>query len=267
MPYFIDYKVFIENMNATPIFVKPNPIDFTPDLDDFENKITNKTAFVLINSPCNPTGVILKEDTIIKISEILKRKEKEYGHTIYLVSDEPYRELIFEDLRYPFITNYYDDSLVCYSFSKSLSLSGERIGYIAINPKAKDAEDLYYAVCGAGRIKGYICAPSMFQFLLPHVLGETTDIEIYKRNRDLFYKSLKEMGYELVYPHGAFYLFMKALEEDDEKFSLVAREFNLLLVPSTPFGYPGYVRISYCVKEKVIRDSLPSFKKLIERYR
>ena len=221
---------------------------------------------VIINSPCNPTGVVYKEETIIRVSEILSKKEKEYGHPIYIISDEPYRELIYDDIKYPFITNYYKHSIVCYSFSKSLSLPGERIGYIALNEENEEVDDLFYAICGAGRSLGFICAPSLFQNLIPHIMGVTSDISVYKKNRDLLYNGLKNIGYDAVYPDGAFYLFVKALEEDDERFSEVAKEYNLLLVPSKSFGYPGYVRVSYCVEEKVIKNSMKAFKELFERY-
>ena len=265
-PYFPEYKVFIEHAKGKTIEVKPNPKTFEIDFNDFENKVNGKTKVVIINSPCNPTGVVYKEETIIKLSEILSKKEKEYGHPIYIISDEPYRELIYDDIKYPFITNYYKHSIVCYSFSKSLSLPGERIGYIALNEENEEANDLFYAICGAGRSLGFICAPSLFQNLIPHIMGVTSDISVYKKNRDLLYNGLKNIGYDAVYPDGAFYLFVKALEEDDERFSEVAKEYNLLLVPSKSFGYPGYVRVSYCVEEKVIKNSMKAFKELFERY-
>ena len=265
-PHFPDYAVFIENARGKIVRVNPNTKDFTPDLDDFSRKINEKTRIVVINSPCNPTGVLFKEELIVKIANILKENEKKYHHPIYIVSDEPYRELNYTQNKYPFISNYYDNSLICYSFSKVLSLPGERIGYVTVNPKAENVQDLFYAICGAGWSLGYICAPTLYQFMIPHVLGITCDISIYDKNRNLLYESLKEIGYEAIYPEGAFYLFVKALEDDEEHFSEMAKDYNLLLVPSTSFGIKGYVRVSYCVKEETIKNSIPSFKKLFMRY-
>lgn len=265
-PFFPEYKVFIEKAGGVVNVVKPLEPSLIPDFNAFENSITNKTKAVIINSPNNPTGVVLKDKDIQKISDILNKKQKEFGKEIYLISDEPYRELIYEDISYPFITNYYDNSIICYSFSKSVSLPGERIGYILVNPNCKDASDVFFAVCGSGRSLGYVCAPSLFQFVLPCCLGITSDISIYKANRDLLYNTLIEYGYDVVKPDGAFYLFVKALEEDANKFSEEAKKFELLLVPSDSFGHKGYVRISYCVSTEQVKASLPSFKKLKEHY-
>ena len=265
-PHWPDYKVLVEQVNGKIVEVKPEPTKFYPDFDDLLAKITSKTRAVVINSPNNPTGTVYDEKTIIRLSEILNEKQKEYGHPIFLVSDEPYRELIYDDFKYPFVTNYYDNSIICYSFSKSLSIPGERIGYIAVSKNCYHAYDLSAAFGGAARALGYACAPSMFQFVLPHCLGKTADLSFYKENRDILYKGLRDIGYEVVYPHGAFYLFVKALEEDDEHFSSVAKEMDLLIVPSKSFGYPGYVRVSYCVDKQMIVNSLPVFKKLYDRY-
>ena len=237
-----------------------------PDFEDFLNKITSKTRVIIINSPNNPTGTVYDEKTIKRLAEILSEKQKEYGHPIFLLSDEPYRELIYDDFKYPFVTNYYDNSIVCYSFSKSLSVPGERIGYIAVSKNCYNAYDLSAAFGGAARALGYACAPSMFQFILPSCLGKTADLNFYKENRDLLYNGLKDIGYEVVYPHGAFYMFVKALEKDDEHFSNVAKEMDLLIVPSKSFGYPGYVRVSYCVDKNMIVNALPTFKKLYDKY-
>ena len=182
-PFFPEYSVFINNANAKKVSVNADTLTFEPDLNDFKNKITKNTSIVIINSPNNPTGVLYNEETIKRICEILQDKEKEFRHPIYLLSDEPYRELIYTDTKYPFITNYYNNSIITYSFSKSISLPGERIGYILVNPKCKNANDVYAAICGAGRSLGYVCAPSLFQFLIPKVLGHTADISIYSRNR------------------------------------------------------------------------------------
>ena len=266
-PHWPDYKVLTDQAGGKLIQVKPETKNFYPDFDDLLEKINENTKVVILNSPNNPTGSVYDEQTIIRLSEILSDKEKEYGHPIFLVSDEPYRELIYDDMKYPFVTNYYHDSIVCYSFSKSLSLPGERIGYIAISKDCYSAYDLSAAIGGSARSLGYSCAPSLFQFVLPYCLGKTADMDFYKKNRDLLYKGLTDIGYEVIYPHGAFYLFMKALEEDDEHFSSVAKEMDLLIVPSKSFGYPGYIRVSYCVDEKTIINGLPVFKKLYDRYK
>ncbi len=265
-PHWPDYKVLVEQVNGKIVEVNPEPEHFYPDFEDFLNKITSKTRVIIINSPNNPTGTVYDEKTIKRLAEILSGKQKEYGHPIFLLSDEPYRELIYDDFKYPFVTNYYDNSIVCYSFSKSLSVPGERIGYIAVSKNCYNAYDLSAAFGGAARALGYACAPSMFQFILPHCLGKTADLNFYKENRDLLYNGLKDIGYEVVYPHGAFYMFVKALEKDDEHFSNVAKEMDLLIVPSKSFGYPGYVRVSYCVDKNMIVNALPTFKKLYDKY-
>lgn len=265
-PYFPEYSVFINNANAKIIAVKPDLKTFCPDLNDFKNKINKNTSIIIINSPNNPTGVLYTEDIIMELCKILKEKEKEYCHPIYLISDEPYRELIYTNAKYPFITNYYDNSIVTYSFSKSVSLPGERIGYILVNPNATNANDIYAAICGASRALGYVCATTLFQYLIPHILGYTSDISIYKHNAKLFSEELTKIGYEVLKPDGAFYLFVKALCDDDIEFSKKALEYNLLIVPSNSFGINGYVRLAYCVNEKQIIDAISSFKKLYNFY-
>lgn len=265
-PYFPEYRVFIENAKGKIITVKPNG-EFLPDIEDLKSKISKKTKVVVINSPNNPTGVIYHEEVIKEISKVLEDKQKELGISIYLVSDEPYRELIYDGTNYPFVTNYYSNSLVLYSFSKSLSLPGERIGYLLVSSRCENAKEVYDAVKGAGRALGYVCATSLFQKLIPSVLDITSDLSIYQRNRELLYEGLTKMGYQVIYPSGAFYMFVKALEEDDEKFSLEARKHELLLVPSISFGIKGYVRISYCVSEKTIINSLPAFERLMKSYK
>ena len=265
-PFFPEYNVFIENAGANQSIVEPDYKTFKPNLSDLQSKINKNTKIVIINSPNNPTGVVYGEDTIKGICDILSLREKEFGHPIYIISDEPYRELIYNGISYPFITNYYDNSIVTYSFSKSLSLPGERIGYIIVNPNCQDKNSVYAAICGAGRSLGYVCAPSLFQFMIPQVLGSTSDIQIYKRNSEIFYQELTNIGYEVIKPDGAFYLFVKALEDNDENFSKKALEYNLLIVPSKSFGVKGYVRIAYCVEEQQIINSIPEFKKLYEYY-
>ena len=266
-PHWPDYRVLIEQVEGIIIEVKPEHSRFYPDYDDLNKKITSKTKAIVINSPNNPTGTVYDENVIKTLSKILSDKQKEYGHPIYLVSDEPYRELIYDDFKYPFVTNYYDNSIICYSFSKSLSVPGERIGYIAVSKSCQDAYDLAAAFGGAARALGYACAPSMFQFIIPHCLGQTADLNFYKENRDILYKGLTDIGYEVIYPFGAFYMFVKALESDDEHFSSVAKDMELLIVPSKSFGYPGYVRVSYCVDKQTIINALPVFKKLFDKYK
>lgn len=265
-PFFPEYKVFTENALGKLVVVGYND-KFLPDFCDFEKKISNKTKCVIINSPNNPTGVVYSEDIIKKLVSILKKKEDEYQHPIYLISDEPYRELVYGDVIVPFVTKYYDNTIICYSFSKSLSLPGERIGYILVNPNCLNSSEVFKCVCGAGRSMGFICAPSIFQYLIPSCLGLTSDLKVYEENRNILYKELTSYGYDVIKPEGAFYLFVKALDEDAVKFSEYAKKYELLLVPSDSFGCGGYLRISYCVSKKQIVNSLPAFKKLIEEYK
>ncbi len=266
-PFFPEYKVFIEKAGGKVVVVQSLEETFLPNLQELEKVISNKTKAVIINSPNNPTGVVLDKNEIEKLSSILNKKQNELNKEIFLISDEPYRELIYSNIEYPFITNYYDNSIVCYSFSKSISLPGERIGYILVNPNCIQCKNVFLAICGSARSLGYVCAPSLFQHVIPYCLGKTSDLTIYKQNRDLLYSTLSEYGYKVVKPDGAFYLFVKALEQDANKFSEVAKNFELLLVPSDSFGTSGYVRISYCVSTSQIKNSLPAFKKLIEYYK
>ena len=265
-PYFPEYQVFIKNANAKMVTVKPDLKTFYPDLEDFKQKINSSTTAVMINSPNNPTGVLYNENVIKDICNILRDKEKEFNHPIYIISDEPYRELIYVDEKYPFITNYYDNSVITYSFSKSISLPGERIGYILVNPNAENSKNVYAAICGAGRSLGYVCATTLFQFLIPHILGLTSDISVYKNNAELFSRELRDIGYEVIKPDGAFYLFVKSPIEDEKEFSREALKHNLLIVPSESFGVKGYVRLAYCVREKQIKDSIIKFKELYNFY-
>lgn len=265
-PYFPEYKVFIEKAGGVLKVINCLQPNFMPDYDKLEKSITKNTKCVIINSPNNPTGAVYKEEDIKKICDILDKKQKEFNSSIYLISDEPYRELVYDKIKYPFITNFYKNSIVCYSFSKSLSLPGERIGYALVNPACQNAQEVFCAICGGARALGYVCAPALFQYLLPYCISKTADISIYKKNRDILYNALTEFGYEVVKPDGAFYLFVKTLEQDANKFSQTAKNFELLLVPSSSFGYEGYVRISYCVSTTQIEKSLPAFKKLFDFY-
>ena len=266
-PFFPEYRVFIEKAGGKVVLVNPDEKTFKPNLNELSCKITKNTKAIIINSPNNPTGVVLNENDIKNICKILKEKQTEFNKDIYLISDEPYRELVYEDIKYPFITNYYENSIVCYSFSKSISLPGDRIGYILLNPDCNDAKSVFAAICGAARELGFVCAPALFQYLIPYCLGKTSDLSIYKTNREILSFALKKMGYTVIKPDGAFYLFVKALENDANKFSEKAKKYELMLVPSDSFGYGGYVRISYCVSKAQIENSLPAFEKLINEYK
>ncbi len=266
-PYFTEYKLFVESAGAKLVVVAPDLNTFQPDLAAFEKAVNEHTKGIIINSPNNPSGVVYSEDTIIAIADILRKKEKEYGHPIYLITDEPYRELVYDGIKVPFVVNYYDNTVVCYSFSKALSLPGERIGYIAVSNKAEEFSEVYAAVCGAGRCLGYVCAPSLFQFVIKECIGATADVSIYKKNRDLLYNNLTSYGYNCIKPDGAFYLFVQALEENANAFCERAKKYELLLVPGDDFGCPGFVRIAYCVSTQRIEKALPGFKKLAEEYK
>ena len=266
-PFFTEYRVFIENAGARIVISNPAEKTLQIDIDDFESRINEKTKAVIVNSPNNPSGVVYTEETVKALCEVLKRKSKEYGRTIYLIADEPYRELVYSDVNVPYLMNYYDDTLVCYSYSKSLSLPGERIGYIAVSPKMEDAENIYLAVCGAGRSLGYVCAPSMFQHVIAKCIDAKVNVEAYRENRDILYKNLTDYGYECVKPDGAFYLFVKALEDDAYKFFERAKAHEILVVPCDDFGVNGYVRIAYCTDKSKVEGALPAFKALVEEYK
>ncbi len=266
-PFFPEYTVFAEKAGAVVRVVKNRESDFQIDFDTLANVINKKTKAIIVNSPNNPSGAVLSKETIIELSRLLEEKSKEFGTDIYIIADEPYRELVYGDLEVPYIPNFYNNTIVCYSFSKSLSLPGERIGYIFVSPKASNCGDLYAAVCGAGRALGYVCAPSLLQYTVKEVLGKTADISVYEKNRNLLYNALTEYGYTAVRPDGAFYLFVKAPEKDASTFCEKAKKYEILIVPGDDFGYEGYVRISYCVSTEMIEKSLGGFKKLIEEYR
>ena len=265
-PFFTEYRVFVENAGGKIVISAPEEKTFQVDISDFESKITEKTKAVIMNSPNNPSGVVYSEKTVRGVAEVLKKKEAEYGHPIYLIADEPYRELVFDGVSVPYVMNYYDNTIVCYSYSKALSLPGERIGYIAVNPNMQDSRSVYLAVCGAGRSLGYVCAPSLFQQVIKKTVGAKVDVGIYKKNRDILYDNLTSFGYECVKPEGAFYLFVKAPENDAFAFYERAKTKEILVVPCDDFGVKGYVRIAYCVDKSRIENSLPAFKALMEDY-
>ncbi len=266
-PFFPEYRVFVEAAGAKLVVVPADTDSFQMNLEAFEKLVSENTKAVIINTPNNPTGVIFTPDNLQKFCDILRKKSAEYGHPIYLLADEPYRELVYDESAVvPYMTNLYDDTFVCYSFSKSLSLPGERIGYIVVSPKMQDNRALYAAVCGSGRALGFVCAPSLAQRVVAENVGKTGDLSIYRKNRDLLYNALTSYGYRCIHPDGAFYLFVEALEEDANAFCQKAREFELLLVPSDSFGCKGFVRIAYCVTTEMIERSLPAFQKLAQAY-
>ncbi len=261
-PYFPEYRVFVERTGAKVVSVMSDTVTFQPDFEALEAAITEKTAAVIVNSPNNPTGAVLTEENAARLADVLSRASARVGHPIYLVSDEPYRELVYDGVRVPYLTNYYANTLVCYSFSKSVSLPGERIGYVLVSPRAKDFEALYQAVCGAGRALGFVCAPSLFQYLIPSVLGVTSDLTVYDENRRRLYGALTEYGFDVVRPDGAFYLFLRVPSGDANEFCQLAKRRELLLVPSDDFGCTGFVRIAYCVSREQVERSLPAFRAL-----
>lgn len=266
-PFFPEYKCFVEATGAKLVVVSANTQNFQINFEEFEKSINKNTKAIIVNSPNNPSGVVYSEETILKLIAILEQKSLEYGHTIYLISDEPYREIAYKDVEVPYLTKYYNNTFVCYSYSKSLSLPGERIGYVIVPNEIENFEDTYAAVCGAGRVLGYVNAPSLFQKVVAKCVGETSDISIYEKNKELLYNGLLEMRYKCVEPGGAFYLFPESLEADAKAFCEKAKEYDLLLVPGDDFGCPGHVRISYCVQTEQIINALPIFKKLAEDYK
>ncbi len=265
-PFFPEYRVFAENAGARVLTVLCREPDFQLDIKAIENAVTEKTKAIIINSPNNPTGAVFSPGTIKALSDMLDKKQAEYGTDIYIIADEPYRELSY-GAEVPYIPKYYANTVVCYSYSKSLSLPGERIGYIFIPEGAADCKKLYAAVCGAGRALGFVCAPSLMQYTVAECTDVLPDVSAYKKNRDLLFGALTDYGYEAVPPDGAFYLFVKSPEPDAYAFCERAKKYELLLVPSDDFGCKGYVRISYCVTAEQIEKSLPAFKALIEEYK
>ena len=265
-PYFTEYKVFTETAGARLLALPSDPATFQIDFAALEGALSPKTAAVLVNSPNNPSGVVYGRETVKKLASLLAEKSAEYGRTIYLISDEPYRELVYGGVEVPYLPAYYKDTLVCYSYSKSLSLPGERIGYIFVSPQAKDAAALFLAVCGAGRALGYVCAPSLFQKVIARCQGMTSDVSVYEKNRNTLLSALTSYGFTCVRPDGAFYLFMRSPEPDANAFCEKAKQYDLLLVPGDDFGCAGYVRIAYCVSPAMIARSLPAFEKLARSY-
>ena len=265
-PYFPEYKVFAESAGGTLITVPANIEDFQPDMEALRAAITPRTKAVLINTPNNPTGVVYSEATLRALGEVLTEKSRAYGHPIYLISDEPYREIVYTGAPLPWVPDYYPDTLVCYSYSKSLSLPGQRIGYVLVPRRVTDFDLVYAAVCGAGRALGYVCAPALFQLVVAQCGGLTSDLSVYRTNRDLLLDSLRSMGYTCAQADGAFYLFPRTPEPDARAFCERARKYDLVLVPGDSFGCPGHVRVSYCVPTEQIRRALPKFRALAAEY-
>ena len=267
-PYFVEYNSYIRNYDGNVVVISPDTETFMPKLDEFEQKITPKTKAVMINSPNNPTGVIYPEETLMALAAIMKKKEEEYGTSIVLLSDEPYRELAYGGVEVPYVTKYYHNTVVCYSYSKSLSVPGERIGYLVIPDEVEDSEMLIGAATIANRILGSVNAPSLIQKAIKYCIEHdiSVDLEAYEKNRNLLYGALTEYGFTCAKPDGAFYLFMKSPVEDEKEFCETAKKHHVLFVPGSSFACPGYVRIAYCVSYEQIEHSLPAFKKIAEEY-
>ena len=265
-PYFGEYRAYVNNFDGVLVEVSPNTVDFQPKLDEFEQKITPKTKAVIVNTPNNPTGVVYSEETIKKMAAIMEEKQKEYGTEIFLISDEPYRELVYDGAEVPYLTKYYDNTIVGYSYSKSLSLPGERIGYLVIPDEVADSEDMLSAANVANRILGFVNAPTLQQKIVKACLNEKTDISYYDRNREALYNGLKECGFDCIKPEGAFYLFVKSPVENEKEFCEAGKKYNILMVPGSSFACPGYVRLAYCVSYETIINSLPKFAELAKEY-
>ena len=264
-PYFWEYKSYVETFYGTLVPALCDMNTLQPDPDTFRAAFSPRTKFVLINTPNNPTGAVYTPESLRMVASILEEKQKEYGHPIYLVSDEPYRKLVY-GMEVPYLTHYYKNTIVVYSYSKALSIPGERIGYAAIQPDVEDFEDLLAGMTASMRYLGYVNAPSLQQKMLLKCVDATVDISIYEETRDILYQGLTDMGYTCIHPDGAFYLFVKALEEDDAHFCEMAKKEKILMAPGTAFYGPGWVRISYCVPKEVAEKSLPGFANLMKRY-
>ena len=265
-PYVPEYKVFIERCGGVVREVLCDQVTFQPDFDKLEKAINKNTAAIIINSPNNPTGAVISKENVQKLCDMFQNAQERYSKPIYIICDEPYRELVYGDVKVAFVPKFYNNTIVCYSYSKSLSIPGERIGYVLVSPKVDSFLEVYQAICGAGRALGFVCAPSLLQKVLPYCLGKTSDVDVYDTNRKLLLKKLTEYGFTAVKPDGAFYLFLKSPVEDAYEFCERAKQFEIIFVPSDDFGCKGYVRISYCVTTEQIEKSLPAFKKLAESY-
>ena len=265
-PYFWEYKSYVETMYGKLVPALCDQTTLQPDPQTFEAAFSPKTRMVFINTPNNPTGAVYTEESIREVARIMEQKEKEYGHPIYLVSDEPYRLLAYGGLTVPYLPHYYKNTIVVYSYSKTLSIPGERVGYIAMEGNVADFENVIAGITASIRYLGYVNAPSLQQKMLLKCVDASVDVSIYEKNRDLLYQSLTDIGYECIHPDGAFYLFMRSLEPDDARFCDRAKEEKILMAPGTAFGGPGFVRVSYCVPYGVVERSIPAFKRLYDKY-
>lgn len=265
-PYFLEYSAYVKNYDGTLVEISPDTSTFQPNLEELEQKLSPKTRAVIVNTPHNPTGVVYSEETIKKLSAILEKKQQEYGSTIFLISDEPYRELAYDGVQVPYLTKYYKNTVVGYSFSKSLSLPGERIGYLVIPDELEDSETVITAATIANRILGSVNAPSLMQKVIKDCIDAEVDVAAYDRNRLALYNGLTECGFECIKPQGAFYLFVKSPVPNEKEFCEAGKKYNILMVPGTSFACPGYVRLAYCVSYDTIINSLPEFKKLAAEY-
>lgn len=265
-PYFGEYKAYAANFDAVIIETEPDYESFQPNLADFEEKLSDKTKIVLVNTPNNPTGVVYSVETLQKLATIMEKKQQEYGHEIYLVSDEPYRELVYDGAKELFLTDYYQNTIVGYSFSKSLSLPGERIGYVAVSDKVSDSDRILDGLEISNRTLGFVNAPALIQRAAAAGVDEKTDVAFYDKNRVLLYEGLTKLGFECIRPQGAFYLWMKSPDADEEQFVQAAKKYHIILVKGSAFACAGYVRLAYCVSTKMIENSLPEFEKLAREY-
>ena len=265
-PYFVEYGNYVANYDGKLVVVPPNEEDFMPDVQKMKDAITPRTKAVIINNPHNPTGVVYEEDVIKEIAAALSEKQREFKTVIYLIVDEPYRELVYVDKTVPYVTKYYDNTIVAYSYSKSLSLPGERIGYIVIPDEADKSEEFIAAATIANRVSGCVNAPSLMQLVIERCVDAEADIEFYRRNGEILYKGLTEAGFECLKPEGAFYLWMKSPVADDKKFVEEAKKYNILMVPGSSFAGPGYVRLAYCVSKETCQNSIEKFKELAKEY-
>lgn len=265
-PYFTEYGNYVMNYDGILKVVSPNTLDFQPNLQEFREKITPKTKAVIVNNPNNPTGVVYSHETCMELGRILREKQHEFGTSIYLISDEPYRELVYDGVEVPFLTKYYANTIVGYSWSKSLSLPGERIGYLLIPNEVDDFELVYSAASIATRVSGFVNAPSLLQKVVARCIDAKTDVDAYNRNREALYQGLTQCGFQCIKPQGAFYLFVKAPTPDEKEFVERAKKYHILMVPGSSFACPGYVRVAYCVRHDTILRALPSFRELAKEY-
>lgn len=266
-PYFLEYGSYVRNYDGVLVETAPDTETFQLNLSDFERKVSKKTKAVILNNPHNPTGVIFSEETIRTLADLLRRKQKEYGHAIYIISDEPYRELAFDGISVPFVTKYYENTMVVYSYSKSLSLPGERIGYVVIPDELEESSETIAAAVIANRIGGCVNAPSLMQLAVAKCVDAGADLGYYDRNRKALYEGLTSLGFACVKPQGAFYLWVKSPEEDEKAFVEAAKKYRILMVPGSSFACPGYVRLAYCVSYETIQNAMKQFAKLADEYR